>query len=219
MVIDFAEAIKQWDDDDPTWDIGFHAGVISQATRADPREINEVKPCAIKGCTSCKHSNIFDDSYFDLKQRSNFLDSTSLLRFRVHGREELSRDQTILLPPRVYGYSLLGRFWYALNIDNISDIKTSVHNGFDDLVLPGDHKRIMQALVEHHTKGPNPISEETKPKGDFTVDLVRGKGKGLIILLHGLSLDFLLNQALINQTNRSTWCGQDEYCRVRGSPD
>lgn len=188
MVIDFVEAIKHWDDDDPGWDIGFNAGVVIQATRADSRETNEVKPCAIMGCTSCKHSNIFDDSYFDLKQRSTFLESTSLLRYRAYGKEYLDRDQIVLLPPRVYGYSLLDRYWYALNIDNISDINTSKYNGFDDLVLPRDHKQIMQALVKHHTKGPRPISEEKTTNAKFSVDLVRGKGKGLIILLHGSSL-------------------------------
>lgn len=136
--------------------------------------------------TLCKQSAIFDDSYHDLEKRSDFMDHTSSLRYRAYAKENLDNDQLLLLPPRVYGYSLLDRFWYALNIDLVEDIKTSVHNGFDDLVLPGDHKRIMQALVKHHTRGSRPTSGKNKTVTDFSVDLVRGKGRGLIILLHGV---------------------------------
>lgn len=57
--------------------------------------------------------------------------------------------------------------------------------GFDNLVLPGDHKRIMQALVKNHKRGTRSTSEKDE-QPDFSMDLVRGKGKGLIILLHGV---------------------------------
>lgn len=186
IVIDFEEAIKKTRKENPSWDVGFGAGVVNQATRADPREINEIKPCATKGCTLCKQSDIFDDSYLALENRNAFLDNTTLLRYRVYGKEDLDSDQIILLPTRVYGYSLLDRWWYPLNIDLVEDIKSGTHNGFDDLVLPGDHKRIMQALVKHHTRGPRPTSGQHKTATDFSTDLVRGKGRGLIILLHGV---------------------------------
>ena len=161
-------------------------GVVDKPTRADSREINEIKPCPTKGCTLCKESDIFDDSYHDLWMRSDFLDATSMLRYRAFGKEDLDMDQILLLPPRVYGYSLLDRRWYPLNIDLVQDIKASSSNGFDDLVLPGDHKRIMQALVKHHTRGSRPTSGRSKTPTDFSMDLVRGKGRGLIILLHGV---------------------------------
>lgn len=186
VVIDFEEAIRKNRKDNPGWSVGLGAGVVDQATRADQREINEVKPCATKGCTLCKKSDIFDDSYLDLEKRSDFLDNTTLLRYRIYGKEELDNDQIILLPSRVYGYSLLDRWWYPLNIDLVEDIKTSTHNGFEDLVLPGDHKRIMQALVKHHTQGSKPTSDQSMSVTEVSMDLVRGKGRGLIILLHGV---------------------------------
>ena len=108
------------------------------------------------------------------------MDNTTTLRYRAYGKEELDTDQILLLPPRVYGYSLLDRYWYPLNIDRVEDIKTSAHNGFDDLVLPGDHKRIMQALVKHHTRGSRPTSGKDRAATDLSMDLVRGKGRGLI---------------------------------------
>lgn len=185
VVIDFSEAIKYYRNEDPSWEVGVSCGVVDQPSRADRREIFEVKSCSTQGCTLCKTSDIFDDSLHDLERRSDFLDDTTLLRYRTLGKDDLDPDQVILLPPRVYGYSLLDRYWYPLNIDNVEDIKTSVDNGFDDLVLPGDHKRIMQALVKHHSRGPRPTSGKSKAVSGFSADLVRGKGRGLIILLHG----------------------------------
>lgn len=91
----------------------------------------------------------------------------------------------MLLPSRVYGYALLDRKWYPLNIDLVEDIEPSSENGFDNLVLPGDHKRIMQALVKNHKRGTRSTFEKAEYP-DFSMDLVRGKGKGLIILLHGV---------------------------------
>ena len=216
MVIDFAEAIKKFRKSDPSWEVGIGCGVVHEASRADRREVNEIKPCATKGCTLCKQSDICDDSSHDLEKRVDFLDNTRLLRYRTLGKEDLHNDQVILLPPRVYGYSLLDRYWYPLNIDNVEDIKTSSHDSFDDLVLPGDHKRVMQALVKHHSRGPRPTSAKSKVVSDFSADLVRGKGRGLIILLHGKNrpLSNVLEARL--KPFRGTGCWQNEYSRVRG---
>ena len=196
--------------------MGISCGVVEKASRADPREVNEIKPCATKGCTLCKQSDICDDSAHDLEKRVDFLENTRLLRHRTLGKDDLDDDQVILLPPRVYGYSLLDRYWYPLNIDNVEDVKTSAHDSFDDLVLPGDHKRIMQALVKHHSRGPRPTSGKSKAVSDFSADLVRGKGRGLIILLHGRNcalLEFLKTRLKVF---RGTGCWQNEHSRVRG---
>ena len=142
-------------------------------------------PCSNTGCTLCKRSDIFDDSYLDLERRSEFLDGTTLLRYPAYPKETIDKEQTMLLPPRVYGYSLLDRAWYPLNIDLVDEVKSSSHNGFDDLVLPGDHKRIMQALVKNHTRGSRPTTGKIRTRSEYTADLVKGKGRGLIILLHG----------------------------------
>ena len=196
--------------------MGIGRGVVDQASRADRREVNEIKPCATKGCTLCKQSDIYDDSSHDLEKRVDFLDNTRLLRYRSLGKEDLSFDQVILLPPRVYGYSLLDRFWYPLNIDNVEDIKITTHDSFDDLVLPGDHKRVMQALVKHHSRGPRPTPGKSKVVSNFSADLVRGKGRGLIILLHGRNCPLPNLPEARLKIFRGTGCWQNEHSRVRG---
>ena len=69
-----------------------------------------------------------------------------------------------------------------LDIDKISTV-TNEGNGFKKLVLKKGYAEIVQALVETHFNGPSPGTG--KVKQEHEVDLVRGKGKGLIILLHG----------------------------------
>ena len=52
-----------------------------------------------------------------------------------------------------------------------------------DLSPPG-HKETVRALVQNHAKPVMPDVGATSNLG-ATMDLIRGKGKGLIILLHG----------------------------------
>ncbi|WQF80779.1 Putative AAA+ ATPase domain, ATPase, AAA-type, core [Colletotrichum destructivum] len=63
-----------------------------------------------------------------------------------------------------------------------------IHHGdeWNNLVLPKGHREMVQAMVESYTKrsdGSQPTHNEVPDKIDL--DLVRGKGKGCIILLHG----------------------------------
>jgi hypothetical protein len=55
-------------------------------------------------------------------------------------------------------------------------------DGFSRLKLPDGHKQMVQSLVIHHMNEMNVRST----KGDsHEYDIVRGKGRGLIVLLHG----------------------------------
>ena len=78
-----------------------------------------------------------------------------------------------------------------LDIDIVTDVKVEqkdVRDGFNDLVLPDEHKKIVRALVKTHARGPRSTGG-TKSANSVTsrdIDLVKGKGRGLIILLHGV---------------------------------
>ena len=70
----------------------------------------------------------------------------------------------------------------VLDIDKITDVNMDKAN-FDNLVLPAGHADIVRALVETHFQDSNPETAKSEIRPE--VDLVRGKGKGLIVLLHG----------------------------------
>jgi hypothetical protein len=185
----------------------FGGGIIEEPTKADIRETKEAFP----GCETYGHCEIvyvYDDSEFDLARRTAFINLRSTNLGVVPAEEgRLGRERHMLLPYRVYGYILLSRRWCKpspitanivllthsvdpLDIDLVQDVKETqkdTQDGFSDLVLPEDHKQIVRALVKTHARGPRPTSSN---KDDLLppreVDLVKGKGKGLIILLHGV---------------------------------
>ncbi len=69
-----------------------------------------------------------------------------------------------------------------LTVDGLRPIKPHV-DGFNDLKLPTGHKSMVKSLVHNHfmTKG----ADAGNYDADRENDVVRGKGKGLILLLHG----------------------------------
>jgi SpoVK/Ycf46/Vps4 family AAA+-type ATPase len=69
----------------------------------------------------------------------------------------------------------------------VRDVKTSDEErqrGFKDLVIPLSYRELLLALVENHARG-SKISQELEASASGHMDLVSGKGNGLIILLHG----------------------------------
>jgi SpoVK/Ycf46/Vps4 family AAA+-type ATPase len=61
--------------------------------------------------------------------------------------------------------------------------------GFDDLVIPKRYRDLLVALVDSHASGLQRGEEKSKSANmnqkPTQIDLVRGKGQVLIILLHG----------------------------------
>jgi len=70
---------------------------------------------------------------------------------------------------------------------NVKDLnepdKEEKGRGFEKLVLSEGHKSILQSQVQEHFRKRG--SQATTGSSENDMDLVRGKGQGLIILLHG----------------------------------
>lgn len=73
-------------------------------------------------------------------------------------------------------------------VKDVEEPSKDTKDGFSDLVLPEDHKEIVRALVKTHTRGPRSTAQDKTETmlPNREIDLVKGKGKGLIILLHGV---------------------------------
>ncbi|KAJ9120897.1 hypothetical protein QFC22_002832 [Naganishia vaughanmartiniae] len=80
-----------------------------------------------------------------------------------------------LLPASIHGFSFTLKRWGELLIDRLSSVKWNPL-AFDRLVIPQDYRRTIEALVDVHSG---------KLKGGLIQDVVKGKGDGLIIALHG----------------------------------
>lgn len=169
--------------------LGYGTGVISEPTETNTDEIFETVPYCSKQCVSC--TDVFDDSTLDIDARMFFVHGTTL----IEKTREPDDDHFILLPARIFGFALQHREWFALNIDNLTEIRSqkqaeAEEKPFDNLVLPKEHKQIVQALIKHQTRnlrrgsGLGPEINKLLGAGDG-FDLIHGKGRGLVILLHG----------------------------------
>ncbi|KAF3760466.1 hypothetical protein M406DRAFT_47189 [Cryphonectria parasitica EP155] len=96
-----------------------------------------------------------------------------------HPVDELTEEDLLLASAMVRGYSMTAKRFLEFSIDNVSEI-TWNPQCFDQLVLDATTKKTVQALVYTHSqRGLNPAAE------DGFDDIVKGKGQGLVCVLHG----------------------------------
>ncbi|KAF7349249.1 AAA family ATPase [Mycena sanguinolenta] len=86
----------------------------------------------------------------------------------------LTEEETLLATNVLRGFSFSEKKWFLLFIENYSDIVWN-EASFDRLVLPETSKTLIRALVSSHLR-----VEESK----FD-DIIKGKGRGLVTVLHG----------------------------------
>ncbi|ROV99652.1 hypothetical protein VSDG_03102 [Cytospora chrysosperma] len=92
-------------------------------------------------------------------------------------------DELALLPQRLIAYSFRARKFFAANIDCITDIPTP-KNTFKDLKIRPSHKKIVKSLIRTHFQKQQ-MRRSTNAE-NLDQDFIRGKGAGLVILLHGV---------------------------------
>jgi ATP-dependent protease Clp ATPase subunit len=128
------------------------------------------------------------DVDIELEKMGEFLREYSTLLSPVNPKtDHLNPDQLLLLPECTFGYVFRSRRWLFLCVDDIKDITRTDEErkrGFKDLVIPLNYRQMLLALVENHARGSAKVQGmESSALGHM--DLVAGKGNGLIILLHG----------------------------------
>ncbi|KAI5816128.1 hypothetical protein BZA77DRAFT_387834 [Pyronema omphalodes] len=92
--------------------------------------------------------------------------------------KDMTVEQLLICPPTIPGFSLGDKIYLHFAVDNIRDIVFN-KTAFDSLVLPEKKKSIVKALVETHTK-----NKQGKKKPGID-DIIKGKGQGLVVVLHG----------------------------------
>lgn len=174
VIVDIALAINTEPDWRPTRNVS-----AEDFTPADERETQMPAFCEHgpynEGC--CGSDYIFKDLNMNYAgfDPSHF-DHGGLLGPRT--AEMLKQKDIILLPNQVHAFVLRSRQWVTVKLADLSEV--SFDNNFEELMFSPEHKQTILALVETH---------ENAAQGSHSVgaglDLVKGKGTGLIILLHG----------------------------------
>ncbi|KAI1748400.1 hypothetical protein F4782DRAFT_361416 [Xylaria castorea] len=98
--------------------------------------------------------------------------------------DEPTDDEFVVMTYRVFGFVLRSRKWAQLDLTFLryenTDVRNSALSAFDRLELPDGHREMVKSLVTQHFR-----DRQTAFARDEQTDLIRGKGKGLILLLHG----------------------------------
>lgn len=96
-------------------------------------------------------------------------------------RKALQGDNYQLLPSRLLGYATREKVWGQFAVDNIQDTPDQDWKPFrQDLQLSQKYKDMIEALVESHKS-----SADYDEKLQVEKDVVRDKGRGLVLLFHG----------------------------------
>jgi hypothetical protein len=74
----------------------------------------------------------------------------------------------------VPGFCFTSKRWCIFNVELVEEISFNT-SAFETLLLPKHQKEMIHSLVKVHTS-----------EGQGFDDLIRGKGKGMIFLLHGV---------------------------------
>ncbi|KAK8062230.1 hypothetical protein PG997_014327 [Apiospora hydei] len=154
----------------------------------DKRETKIVPYCFddvyTEGC--CGSDIAFKDWEMDQMRLSKFAQENGHL-FAGRDAKGLAEEDLMLLPTWVYGFVLRTRRWATLRISDLCEVK--FENDFKNLMLSEEYKNTIQALVATHENSRDGSAEPPASSSSGSVwsgiDLVRGKGTGLILLLHG----------------------------------
>ncbi|KAI8305964.1 hypothetical protein K4K59_011771 [Colletotrichum sp. SAR11_240] len=83
-------------------------------------------------------------------------------------------DFFMCLPTRIPGFNMQKKEWVNLDVEFINDVEWN-DQAFEHLVIDTATKELVKAVVT------------TQLRAEENTDLIRGKGNGLFILLHGVS--------------------------------
>ncbi|KAI3393464.1 hypothetical protein diail_4228 [Diaporthe ilicicola] len=98
-----------------------------------------------------------------------------------HEEGKLTEEDCLLASAMCRGYSMNAKKFLELSVDNLTEIEWNT-SCFEDLVLDPSTKKTVQALVSTHSQKRG--SSDGKNQDGFD-DIVKGKGKGLVCVLHG----------------------------------
>ncbi|KAL8953130.1 MAG: hypothetical protein Q9222_001013 [Ikaeria aurantiellina] len=176
VIIDFALAYRKYPKNAPKF--GLRSWI-----QDDARIVTEA--CGIPGCTDCfKDRFMFDDHRVDRQRTVEFIRANQSLLRIITDVKELTESIMLLLPNKVFGFVLRSRKWHFLNIDNVRPLERHT-DGFGNLILPHGVARLVESLVRTHDPQKMPSFTHSECEPEHHVDLVPGKGKGLVVLLHG----------------------------------
>ncbi|KAL7907754.1 hypothetical protein GGI35DRAFT_454723 [Trichoderma velutinum] len=102
----------------------------------------------------------------------------------IDGNGKIIRSALLVLPRRFFAYILRQRRFASVDVMTMEKIPPQ-ETIFDDLQIDPNNKRMVKSLVASHFQKRD-LQKNRLGTGFMNQDLIRGKGSGLFILLHGV---------------------------------
>jgi SpoVK/Ycf46/Vps4 family AAA+-type ATPase len=113
----------------------------------------------------------------ELDENGNEIRKEDIDKLETDSEERLpdfTEEELLIASPVVLGFAFSEKLWLEFTVSGIADIDWN-EGAFDSLVLPDNQKSIVRALVESHTFH----------AAQNIDDVIQGKGRGLVAVLHG----------------------------------
>ncbi|OTA66100.1 P-loop containing nucleoside triphosphate hydrolase protein [Hypoxylon sp. EC38] len=106
-------------------------------------------------------------------EETGFDSNAKIFRTELNHHIQMTDDELLICEDEVKGFSLNEMKWGSFKVDRIDEIKYD-EDAFESLIFDQDYKDMVLSLVKVHT--------DERAQCD---DIITGKGKGMIFLLHG----------------------------------
>ncbi|KAI0553498.1 hypothetical protein F4679DRAFT_474234 [Xylaria curta] len=131
----------------------------------------------------------------EMRQRRENLAVDTFLKQRLKGARryeaetqalDLRDEDLVLLPKRMFAYALRERRFVPVNINSLKPIRRQI-GVFENLKILKDYKEIVRGLVaSHFQRKAFERRYVDMSTGGPSQDLIQNKGRGLVVLLHGV---------------------------------
>lgn len=183
VVIDFKETIRtfpKWQTDSDSYEMEAYEWSYSHA---------EIRPWVYSddpaaSPVQCNEAMLVREDILYERQGRQYLSEDVFRKEDADLTEYTWKDDDLaLLPRRIFGYVLRERRFSRLDVTCIQWDNKQNKITLDNIEMNDSHRKIIRSAVSSHFKAQQ--QEKTLNISTFNLDAIRGKGKGLTILLHG----------------------------------
>ncbi|KAI1080836.1 hypothetical protein F5B20DRAFT_539126 [Whalleya microplaca] len=195
VIVDLAEAYQK----NPDWRPTFHKMTVNKSIRCevedDDMNIHQWFNGARQSLAFAQREIVQKSDGVEMWQRRENLNIDAFMRERTKGSRtyemkpkalELREEDFVLVPKRMFAYALRERRFVPVNANFLKPIRRQT-GVFENLKIIRDYKDIVRGLVASHfqKKDFERRYVDMSTEGP-SQDLIQNKGRGLVVLLHGV---------------------------------
>ncbi|KAM5355024.1 hypothetical protein ACJ41O_001670 [Fusarium nematophilum] len=195
VIVDLTEAYQKM----PDWRPRFHQLTFNKSMRCEIKDdempIQHWFDGARVTLAYSQTEIIQKQDGVEARQRRDNLAVDAFLRCRLKGNRtfetnpkalELRDEDLVLLPKRMFAYALRERRFLPIDLNLLKPVRREP-GVFENLRIQRDYKNVVRGLVMSHfqRKALERRYADAAAEGP-SQDLIQGKGRGLVVLLHGV---------------------------------